>query len=372
MSNTDVLFEHQRKWADEYRRALADHNVSPDTAQAEADRQLELLQQLNLDPLNSDDWIAIDEAVSQYLAKHPFQKALQTQEVTVWNTLSYVGTLITGFSVWIPISEWIQGDFSWQISLSANTLIFLTYVSLIAATFVVFRITYYRHGLLRSLLAATPVLALVVLVLFLPLHIWDKQTLDSSYGTMPTLLATALGVTLGIAVNVLSKKHDARRAHKRALRMWELHQGDHTNELNCIWLSELEGILRTSYQYNSALINSTLPELGYHLSAKSTSSEPVLAEEEFGAARQFAYQLASNNHRAVIHAKRNEMLGQLVFLALSLLALFSWAMAKISGENSATLWLILLFGIGGTVLSSISAISCWHDWRAARTQRRLS
>ncbi|WP_216388311.1 hypothetical protein [Arcanobacterium phocae] len=372
MSNTDALSEYQRQWTDEYRRALADHSVSLDTAQAEADRQLELLQQLSLDPQHSDDWITIDEAVAQYLAKYPFQKAPQAQEVTVWNTLSFVGTLITVFSIWIPISEWIQGDFSWQISLSANTLIFLTYVSLTVATFVVFRITYYRRGLLRSLLAATPLLASVALALGLPLHIWDRQTLDSSYGSIPTLLAATLGVTLGIAVNVFSKKQDARRAHQRALRMWELHQGDHTNELNRIWLSELEGILRMSYQYNSSLINTTLPELGYHLSIKSTSSEPVLAEEEFGAAHQFAYELACNNHRAVIHAKRNEILGQLALLAVSLLALFSWVIARIIGESFAGHWFILLVGICGSVLFSISTFSCWHDWQAARKQWRLS
>ncbi|WP_216386608.1 hypothetical protein [Arcanobacterium phocae] len=372
MSNTDALSEHQRQWADEYRRALADHSVSPDIAQAEADRQLELLQQLSLDPLNSDDWIAIDEAVAQYLAKYPFQKAPQDQEVTVWNSLSYVGILIVGFSIWIPISRWIEGEFSWQINFSAQTLIFLIYVSLIAVAFIVFRITYYRHGLRRSILASTPVLAMVALALVLPLHIWDKQTLDSSYGSMPTVLAATLGVTLGITINIFSKKQDLSRARNRALKMWDLHQGDHIDELNHIWLSELEGILRTSYQYNSALINSTLPELGYHLSTKSTSSKPVLAEEEFGSARQFAYELACNNHRAVIHAKRNEMLGQLTLLAVSLLALLSWVMAKISGESFASLWIILLVGICGSVLFSVSTISCWHDWQATRKQRRLS
>ena len=117
MNSSTDLASHQHTWANEYRKELANNGVKFIDAEAESDRQLELLRTQNIDPTVPEEWTSIEEAVAEYIKRNPLPKA-QPEHHGVWDFTEVSGFYIMIASLWLPISDAIQGKWDWYTDIT--------------------------------------------------------------------------------------------------------------------------------------------------------------------------------------------------------------------------------------------------------------
>ena len=107
MEATPDLLTRQEAWALEYRKELANNGVNFIDAEAESDRQLELLRTQNIDPTVAENWISVEEAVAEYTKHNPLPKA-QLEHNEFWDFMEVCGFYVMIASLWVPVSELIK------------------------------------------------------------------------------------------------------------------------------------------------------------------------------------------------------------------------------------------------------------------------
>ena len=367
MNSPTDLASHQYAWANEYRKELANNGVNFIDAEAESAQQLELLRTQNIDPTVPEEWTSVEEAVAEYIKRNPLPKA-QPEHHGVWDFTAVCGYYIMIASLWLPISDAIQGKWEWYRDITPRFFLAIPFVICLLATFILGSIVYQRHGVAKAIVTMPIPIAVTVSVLFGPDAIWG-DALKTSYGKIPSLLVMAIIFALGFGVRRFATWQSDRSRKKTLIQAWEYRKTNNVDAINAAWFVELELTLRNGYHYTSKMIRNTLKELQDHLQVSDSHVAALSAEEEFGPVSDFAYDLARNNHHALVRTRLYELVSSLFGLTVGIVAAVIGIENLITEGHTLASWLIALFGLPLVALFITSSFFNFREWLETRKHR---
>lgn len=366
MSKIKDYSVRQAQWAKAYRNKLVERGVSGGDAESDSNRQLLLMREQAIDP-DGEEWHSPEEAAIDYQQFISIPRA-DIEKQNSWDMVELLGlyTIIAAFLR--PVIDLINGKLRWSVPLTPRFFLAIPFVAVLFAIIICGNLLFQKYGFLKTALLLFPLIVLDVAILFLPDSIWG-DALKIAYGKIPTILLIAILVALGAAVKRFGKIQSKRFKNAFLLKTWEQHKTGDIRGMNEAWFAQLEFILRNGYHYSNKMIAQFLPDLRMHLAEISGGKNLITAEEEFGRAPDFAFELAKNNRAAIIKTRIINLLQNIFGLAISIVCLATGFGSLFAEGNSLGSWLIVVFGIPMFILFAFTSYLGVKELIAVRQNR---